>query len=69
LATLGAFLAGYNAAESQQKYPLHILCYVLLTAFTIYIIINLEYPRLGFIRFNSFDAMLLDVRADMNYSG
>ncbi len=67
LAVLGAFLVGYTAAESHQNYPVHNLCYVLLTAFIIYIIINLEYPRVGFIRFNSFDQMLLDVREDMNH--
>jgi hypothetical protein len=42
-------------------------CYVLLTTFIIYLIINLEYPRVGFIRFSSFDNMLMDVREDMNY--
>ena len=67
LAVLGAFLVGYNAAENKQKYPVHLLCYVLLTAFTLYVIVNLEYPRVGFIRFNSFDQMLMDIREDMNY--
>jgi len=69
LAALGAFLVGYNAAENQQKHPIHVLSYVILTAFIIYIIINLEYSRVGFIRFNSFDQMLMDVREDMNYPG
>jgi hypothetical protein len=66
LAALGAFLVGYNSAENKQKFPIHILCYVLLTTFTLYIILNLEYPRVGFIRFSSFDQMLMDVREDMN---
>lgn len=66
LAALGAFLVGYNAAENKQRHPVHILCYVFLTAFTIYIIFNLEFPRVGFIRLSSFDQMLIDVREDMN---
>jgi heme/copper-type cytochrome/quinol oxidase subunit 2 len=66
LAALGGFLVGYNAADNTKKLPVHILCYVLLTTFTIYIIINLEFPRVGFIRFNSFDQMLGDVRDTMN---
>lgn len=69
LAALGAFLVGYNSAETTKKYPLHMLCYVLLTTFTIFIIINLEFPRVGFIRFSSFDQMLVDVRNDMTYGG
>lgn len=66
LAALGAFLMGYNAAESEQKHSIHILSYVFLTAFVIYLIVNLEFPRVGFIRYSLFDQMLEDVRADMN---
>ena len=54
---------------NKQKHPIHIISYVLLTAFTLYIIVNLEFPRVGFIRFSSFDQMLMDVREDMNYGG
>lgn len=66
LAALGAFLMGYNAAESKEKHSIHILAYVFLTAFVIYLIMNLEFPRVGFIRYSLFDQMLADVRTDMN---
>ncbi len=65
LAILGAFLVGYTSAESKHDWPLHSICYVLLTAFTIYIIINMEYPRLGFIGLNNFDHILMIVRDKM----
>jgi hypothetical protein len=68
LACLGGFLVGYNVAESKQKHPVHVICYILLTAFIIYLILNLEYPRVGFIRLATFDQMLIDVREDMNYN-
>jgi hypothetical protein len=68
LSALGAFLVGYNSAEVKQKYPIHIISYVFLTAFTVYIIVNIEFPREGFIRLSSFDQMLEDVRNDMNYN-
>lgn len=68
LASLGGFLVGYNVAESEQRHPVHVICYILLTAFIIYLILNLEYPRVGFIRLDVFDQMLVDVREDMNYS-
>jgi hypothetical protein len=66
LAALGSFLIGYNSAENKQKRPVHIFSYVLLTTLIIYVIINLEYPRVGFIRIDSFDQMLADVRTDMD---
>lgn len=65
LAALGAFLVGYNAAETKQKWALHSICYVLLTALTIYIVLNIEYPRIGFIGLGTFDEMLMDVRENM----
>lgn len=66
LASLGSILVGYNSAANKQKHPIHILSYVLLTSFTIYIIMNIEYPRVGFVRLSTFDQMLKDVRDDMN---
>jgi CDP-diglyceride synthetase len=65
LTIMGAILVGYNASENQQKNPIHLLSYVLLMAFIIYVIINIEYPRVGFIRSNAFDQLLVDVRKDM----
>jgi len=68
LAALGAFLVGYIAAENQQKNPVHIASYVILTAFIIYIITNIEFPRVGFVRLNMFDQLLVDVREGMGQS-
>jgi hypothetical protein len=65
LAILSGFLAGYSTAESQSQNPLHILSYVGITALTIFIILNLEFPRIGFIRVASFDQILTDVRKQM----
>lgn len=65
LASLGAFLVGYNTAEHKQRYPLHSFCYVLLTALTIYVVINIEYARIGFIGMPSFDQILIDLRNNM----
>jgi len=35
------------------------------TAVTVYVIVDLEYPRLGLIRVDSFDQALVEVRATM----
>jgi hypothetical protein len=65
LAVLGGFLVGYNSAETKQKRPLHAICYVVLTAFTIYVVLNMEYPRIGFINMDVFDNILVTVRNNM----
>lgn len=66
LSGLGAFLIGYNSAENRHKRPLHSLSYVVLTSFIIYVILNMEFPRLGAIHMTTFDQMLVDVREHMN---
>jgi hypothetical protein len=65
LAITGAFLIGYNAAATNRKRAVHAICYVLLTSFTIYIIINIEYPRAGFIRMHAFDQILVKLKNSM----
>jgi hypothetical protein len=66
LAALSGFLAGYSTAENITKSPLHVLCYILITAFTIYIIVDLEFPRVGLIRVDAFDQILVNLRNHMN---
>lgn len=65
LAALGAFLVGYNSAENKHRNPLHAFSYILLTALIIYIIFNMEYPRVGFIGMQTFDQLLVEVRNNM----
>lgn len=65
LALLGGFLVGYTAAENKQNNSLHVISYVLITAFTIFVILNLEFPRVGFIRYNSFDYILVAAMDNM----
>jgi hypothetical protein len=66
LAILSGFLAGYTTAENKSKVPLHIFCYISITAFTIYTIIDLEFPRVGLIRIDKFDKIIHIVRDRMN---
>jgi hypothetical protein len=65
LAILSGFLAGYTTANSKTKFSLHILSYILITAFTVYIIIDLEFPRIGLIRVDAFDQILQNIRGQM----
>jgi hypothetical protein len=68
LAGLGigcALLAGYSMADGKRRKWTHIVGFAVVTAVTFYVILDLEYPRLGLIRVDAFDQVLVDVRASM----
>ena len=65
LALASALLAGYSMAASKTRSWLHILGFTLVLAAAVYIIIDLEYPRLGLIRVDAFDQALVDLRVSM----
>ena len=39
--------------------------FTMITVLTIYVILDIEYPRLGFIRIDAIDHLLVDLRAGM----
>ncbi|MBK9963822.1 MAG: DUF4239 domain-containing protein [Holophagales bacterium] len=61
-----ALLAGYQMGASAARSWLHVLGFAVILAFTLYVIIDFEYPRLGLIRVEDFDKYLVQVRASMN---
>lgn len=65
LGILSAFLAGYSTAKTKFRNSIHILSYILITAFTLYLIIDLEVPRVGLIRVDAFDKILTDVKENL----
>lgn len=65
LALAAATLVGYGMAGDRSRNWLHILGFAIVMALTIYVIIDLEYPRLGFIRIDAADQMLIDLRETM----
>jgi hypothetical protein len=65
LALASSLLAGYGMAGAASRSWLHIFGFVLILGLTVYVILDLEFPRLGMIRIDSFDRVLEDVRATM----
>jgi hypothetical protein len=65
VALAGALLAGYAMAERTSTSWLHVIGLALVTAIAIYVILDIEYPRLGFIRVDEFDRALMELRASM----
>lgn len=65
LALGSALLAGYQSAgEKGYDWP-HKIGFAAIVAFTVYVILDIEYPRLGFVRLDAIDQVLVNVRASM----
>ena len=62
---LAALLAGYAMAAGKHRHWLHVGCFVVGLLFALYVTIDLEYPRAGLIRVDSYDQLLIDLRAEM----
>ena len=60
-----ALLAGYGMAEGTRSW-VHVLGFSLAMALTVYVILDVEYPRIGFIRIDKADQVLIDLRKSMN---
>ncbi len=61
-----SFLAGFDAAHRKTRSWVHTLGFAIILALTFYVIVDLEYPRVGLIRISSMDQVLVDLRATMN---
>lgn len=65
MALASALLAGYGMAGGKSHNWLHIIGFAAITAAAVYVIIDIEYPRLGLIRVDAFDQALTSLRASM----
>jgi len=66
LVLIAAILVGFDLSENKVRQPLHILAFAAVMSLTVYVIVDLEFPRLGLIRVDSSDQVLVDLRASMN---
>jgi hypothetical protein len=65
LALAAALLAGYQTAGERGYDWLHKIAFAGIVALTVFVILDIEYPRLGFVRIDAMDKMLVEVRAGM----
>jgi hypothetical protein len=65
LALVASLLAGYGMASSKARRWLHMLSFAVVIAVSIYVILDLEFPRLGFVRVDAFDQVLVELRESM----
>ena len=60
-----SLLVGYATSVNRRRSSLHTALFAVILAVTTYVIVDLEFPRLGLIRVISADQVLLDLRASM----
>jgi len=65
LALVSAMLVGFRMAGDDRPSPVHTVVYAAVLSLVIYLVLDLEYPRLGFIRVDAADRALVEVREGM----
>ena len=66
LVLVSALLAGYGMAKAERQSALHLFGFAAIMALSVYLILDIEYPRLGIVRIDSFDQAMIELRASMD---
>ena len=66
LAFASALLAGYGVGAAHARHWLHSMIFAAILTVTLYVIVDFEHPRMGSMRVDNFDSLLVDVRKSMN---
>lgn len=65
LSLMGALLVGYDMAGNKERSLLHTFAFAAIMALALYVIVDLEFPRLGLISIDAADQVLIDLRKSM----
>ncbi|KIH81224.1 hypothetical protein [Pseudomonas batumici] len=66
LTQVSALFIGYGMAGTATRNWLHSLGYALVMVCVLYVILDFEFPRIGLIRVDYFDQIMLDLRKSMD---
>jgi hypothetical protein len=66
LVLAGATLVGYAMSGGKKRGWLHMVSFAAVMAVTFYVILDIEYPRLGLIRVDAIDQVLVELRQSMD---
>ena len=66
LALASAFVAGHGMASAPSAPWLHMLTFAAMISASVYLVLDLEYPRAGFVRIDGFDQTLANLRRSMH---
>ncbi len=65
LSLVGATLVGYATSTNKERSWFHTVVFAAILSLTVYVIMDLEFPRLGLIRVDAADQALIDLREGM----
>lgn len=65
LALASALLAGHGMAGGTRRSWLHMVGFAVIMAAAVYVILDLEFPRQGFITVEAFDQVLVELLESM----
>jgi hypothetical protein len=65
LALASSLLAGHGMAAGKSRSWLHLVGFALVMALAVYVVLDIEFPRLGFIRIDAIDQALAELRDSM----
>ena len=65
LSLIGALLVGYGTSPNKERSWFHVVTFAASLSLTVYVIADLEFPRIGLIRVTGADQVLIDLRNSM----
>ena len=65
LSLVGALLVGYGMSGNKERSWLHLGVFAAIISLAIYVIVDLEFPRLGLIQVSNADQILVELRESM----
>lgn len=65
LSLIGALLAGYGMSGNKDRNWFHMVIFATMLSLTVYVIMDLEFPRLGLIRIDKADQVLTELRKSL----
>jgi len=57
--------ACFSMAGSKQRSWIHVTAFVAIAVISVYVVLEIEYPRSGFIRYTAYDQVLVELRQSM----
>jgi len=65
LSLIGGLLIGYGTSINKDRSWFHTMLFATILALTVYVIVDLEFPRVGLIRVDAADQVLVELRQSM----
>lgn len=61
----GSLLAGFGMAAAKTRSRVHMVIFAAALAFALFVVTDIEFPRLGFVRVDDFDHFVVDIYNQM----